>query len=401
MIDETKQDLTLLECLLKVANSCLSHKLLFFFTLWLPVLFAFCMVTWVIKPEYAAEAVVTPPSNGGISGGGLGKLLDNSSGLSSFSSLLGSGDEGKKVVWTYFNSWELHNKVIEKFNLADHYEFDGKFHADLLKVFRKKFTLEENEEDMFYLKLEDKDHKLASEVLSFMLVEVDSMYSAFKTAQARQSRLYIDQRLSEVRSRLDSLERQFVDFQEKNHVYDPEIQVEGTMKYLSGLQTDYNMVSMALFKEQVEHGENTRLYKELSERVKKVETTKNQALGGRQSNIGVLSLNKVPALASEYTRLEKEIKMQLVIYTFLKQESERLQLEESNIMANLIVLQPPWDNDKKIWPLKGITLMFAFTLSFILAVFLCCLVEYCQNVDPETILGRELAKFSRKIRFKS
>lgn len=400
MVTENQKDMTLLECVLKMVNSCLSHKFLFMVTLWLPVLVAFVLVMWVIKPEYSAEAVVTPPNGSGTSAGSLSKLLDGAGGLSSMSSLLGGGDDGKNIVWTYFNSWELHNKVIEKFNLADHYEFDGNFHADLLKLFRKKFSLEENDEEMFHVTFVDEDHKLAANILSFMLANVDSMYNSFKTTQARQSRLYMNQRLEEVMVRLDSLEREFVNFQQKNHVYDPEVQVEGTMKYLASLQTDYNVVSLALDKERVEHGENTKLYRELNERVKKVENTRNQALGGRQSNIGVLSLSKVPGLAAEYTRMEKEIRMQGAIYTFLKQESERLYIEESNLMSNLIVLLPPWDNDKKIRPLRGVTLVFVFSLSFILAVSLCCFIEYCRSVDPESSLGKEISKFSRKIRFK-
>lgn len=401
MTAETKRDMTLLECFLRMANSCLSHKCLFVSVVVLPILVAFVLVMWVIKPEYAAEAIVTPPSNSSVSSGGISKLLGGAEGLSSISSLLGSTDDGINIVWTYFNSWELHTKVIQKFDLAKHYQFKGEFHADLLKMFRKQFTLELNDEDMFHLTYADEDYKLAAHVLEYMLANVDSMYNAFKTTQARQSRLYMNQRLEEVKGRLDSLEREFIDFQKKNHIYDPETQVEGTMKYLSGIQVDYNVVAMALAKEKAEHGENTRLYQELQERIKKIESTKNAALGGKDSNIGVLSLNKVPGLAAQFERLEKEIKMQGAIYTFLKQESERLYIEESNLMSNLVILQPPWENNKKTKPMRGVTLIFVASLSFIFAVFLCCFIDYCHEVDPESTLGKEMNRFSRKVRFKS
>jgi len=67
----------------------------------------------------------------------------------------------------------------------------------------------------------------------------------------------------------------------------------------------------------------------------------------------------------------------------------------------LIVLQPPWENDKKIKPLRGVTLIFVFSISFIVAVFLCCFLEFCRGVNPESSLGVEMKKFSRKVRFKS
>lgn len=396
---ETKKDMTLLECLLKVTNNCLSHKRLFAVTLIPPVLVAFVLVMWVIKPVYAAEAIVTPPASGsGISG--LGKFLEGSSGLSSFSSLMGNDNDGANIVWTYFNSWELHNKVIEKFGLAKHYNFKGNFHADLLKQFRKHFSLSENEEKMFLLTYADEDYKLASQVLTFMLDQVDSMYNHFKTSQARQSRLYMNQRLEEVEQRIDSLEKEFVNFQEDNNIYSPDVQAEGTMKYLADLQSERNMVSISLSKEKKEHGENTRQYQELQNTLRDLDVAKSQVLGGRHSNIGVLALNKVPKLSATYTRMEKELKLQAVLYTFLKQESERLYIEESNLMSNLVVLQPPWENNKKIKPLRGVTLIFVFSLSFIFAVFLCCFVEYWRSVDPETSLGKEMRRFSNKVRFR-
>ena len=392
--------MTLLECLLKVTNNCLSHKRLFIITLMLPVLVAFVLVMWVIKPVYAAEAIVTPPTSGGGMSG-LGKFLEGSTGLSSFSSLMGNDNDGANIVWTYFNSWELHNKVIEKFNLAKHYDFKGDFHADLLKQFRKHFALSENEEKMFLLTYADEDYKLASQVLTFMLDQVDSMYNHFKTSQARQSRLYMNQRLEEVEKRIDSLEKEFVNFQEDNNIYSPDVQAEGTMKYLADLQAERNMVSISLSKEKKEHGENTRQYQDLQNTLRDLDVAKGQVLGGRHSNIGVLALNKVPKLSATYARMEKELKLQALLYTYLKQESERLYIEESNLMSNLVVLQPPWENNKKIKPLRGVTLIFTFSLSFILAIFLCCFVEYWRGVDPETSLGKEMRRFSNKIRFKS
>lgn len=398
---ETQHDMTLLEGLLKVVNSCLSHKRLFVLTVFIPTLVAFIMVMWVIKPTYAAEAVVTPPTNGSALSGGLGKLLEGSGSMSFFSSFMGGSSEGSNIVWTYFNSWELHNKVIEKFDLAKHYEFEGDFHADLLKQFRRNFSLEKNEEEMFHIVFADEDYKLASRVLTYMLDQVDSMYNNFKTTQARQSRTYMNQRLAEVEHRIDSLESEFVNFQETNHIYDPNVQTEGTMKYLSGLQVDRDAVYLALSKEKKEHGENTRQFQDLQNRLRDIDAAKHQTLGGRHSNIGVVALNKVPKLSAEYARMEKELKLQAVIYTLLKQESERLYIEESNLMSNLVVLQPPWENNKKIKPLRGVTLIFVFSISFVFAIFLCCFLEYWRGVNPESSLGIEIKKFSQKVRFKS
>ena len=51
----------LIETLLRIFNNDLKHFKLCCFLVILPTLAVFVLVMWVIKPTYAAKAVVTPP----------------------------------------------------------------------------------------------------------------------------------------------------------------------------------------------------------------------------------------------------------------------------------------------------------------------------------------------------
>ena len=82
---EQKENLSLFELLLKVLNNSLRHKALFLSIVLLPTLAMFIVVMWVMKPVFAAEAIVTPPSGKSSIGSSLGKMLENVSGLSSVS----------------------------------------------------------------------------------------------------------------------------------------------------------------------------------------------------------------------------------------------------------------------------------------------------------------------------
>lgn len=388
---DTKEDFSLFGYFLRAVNNCLAHKVIFSTIVFIPIIIVFVMVMWFIKPIYSAEAIVTPPSSSNNIGSGLGKLLDGGvSGLSSVSSILGKSDQGADIVWTFFNSWELHNKVIEKFDLANHYEFEGLFHADLLKAFRTNFNLETNDENMFHLTFEDEDYVLASKVLQFMLVQADSMFNAFKTSQARQSRMYMDTRLQGVKNVIDSLQNEFVKFQKENGVYDPESQLESTMKYLSTLQSDRDAVLIEISYEEKSRGENSKRYEELKNRLKSIDEAISKAVNGNKKSIGIVSLSKSPDLFAKYMRMESELKIQQTIYTFLRQESEQLYMEENNMLANLVVLQPPWENNKKVYPVRGAMLAFTGLVSFVLAVFVCCFIEFCKNIEPGSTLAREI-----------
>ena len=128
---EKQESVGFIEVCLRLLNNDLKHFKLCLAIVLIPTIVAFVLVMWVIKPVYAATAVVTPPSSSQTSLNGLSSMLGGASGMGALLGL-SSSDEDENAVWTIFNSWELHDQVIREFNLAEHYEFDGDFHADFL-----------------------------------------------------------------------------------------------------------------------------------------------------------------------------------------------------------------------------------------------------------------------------
>ena len=380
---EKQESIGFIEFCLRVLNSDLKHFKFFSVFVAIPTIVAFVLVMWVIDPMYAATAVVTPPA----SKQSMSSALSGMMGGSGMSSLLGlSMDNGDaNAVWTILNSWELHDKVIEKFDLAKHYKFKGKFHADLLKEFRRNFGIDYNKEDMFSLFYKDTDAKRAVQVIEFMLEKADSAFNVFKTNQARQSRLYFQGRLDSCEHVLDSVLNSFVDFQVKNNVYEPGVQLSATIKYLSELQADF---------EKLDRGENSKRYQELQKRVKGMNAALGGALKGKHSNIGMIELKKSPELYAEYLRRESEIRIQETLYKLLRQQSEQMRLEEAKMLKNLHVLEPPWENNKKIYPLRAVTLIFVFAVACLLATIVCNIRDYLETEEKRgTAVAREWVTF--------
>jgi capsule polysaccharide export protein KpsE/RkpR len=375
---EKQEPIGFVEICLRILNNDLKHfKFVAAFVL-IPTIVVFVMVMWVVKPKYAASAIVTPPASTQSMAGALSGMLGGASGMTSFLGLSETSEDAN-AVWTILNSWELHNMVIDKFDLARHYEFKGKFHADLLKEFRKNFGLEMNKEEMFSLYYKDTDPKLAVKVIQFMLEKADSSFNAFKTRQARQSREYFQSRLDSCEHALDSLLKDFVNFQVTNNVYEPTVQLEATIKYLSELQAMREEVNMEMNFEKLDRGENSKRYQELSKRMKGMNSALGGTLKGKHSDISIMELKKSPQLYSEYLRREAEIRIQEAMYKVLRQQSEQMRMEEAKMLTNLHVLEPPWENDKKISPKRGLLLVFTVFITFFFATLLCNLVEYMRS----------------------
>ncbi|MCF0224043.1 MAG: lipopolysaccharide biosynthesis protein [Fibrobacter sp.] len=380
---EKRESAGFIEVCLRLMNNCLKHFKLWMLIVAVPTIVAFVLVMWVIKPVYGSSAIVTPPPSSQASLSGLSSMLGSASGMGSLLGFAG-GDEDANAVWTIFNSWELHNQVIKEFDLAKHYKFKGKFHADLLKIFRRNFGITTNKEDMFAIWVEDEDYRLATKMVKFMLEKADSAFNAFKTAQARQSRIYFQTRMDSTEHVLDSLLNDFVKFQVENNFYEPGTQMASVLKYLSALQVKREEVALELAFEKADRGVNSKRYDELSKRYQGLNAAVNSTLKGKHGNMGMIELKKSPELAVEYMRREKEILVQETLYKMLRQQGEQMRLEESKMLTNLHILEPPWENDKKIYPLRGVTLIFVFAVSTILATIICNLIAF---LDAEN--GRE------------
>ena len=368
----------LTETLFRILNNDLKHFKLCCALVLIPTIVVFVLVMWVIKPTYAAKAVVTPPpDNSSMST--LSGMLDGE--LSSYASLLGfaSGSVDADAIWTIFDSKELQDMVIDHFKLAQHYEFDGLFRADLLKQFRKNFELSLTDENMLEISIEDEDYRLASEMATFMLDKADSMFNAFKTKQARQSREYFDNRIELCLKMLDSLQQDFVKFQVDNNFYEPEVQMEATINYLSTLQTERQSVAVEMNYESQLRGTDSKRYGELSKRYNSLNTAIHQTLNGKQQSMGLITLKKSPQLGAEYMRKQEEVKVQAALYKLLRQQSEQMQLEEAKKLTNLHVLEAPWPNDKKVSPLRGASLIFTVFVSMLLATILCNFIELVKS----------------------
>lgn len=399
---ETRESAGFIEVCLRLMNNNLKHFKLWLLIVLLPTIVAFVLVMWVIKPVYAATAIVTPPASSQSPMSGLSSMLGGSSGMGSLLGL-STNDEDANAVWTILNSWELHNQVIETFDLANHYKFDGNFHADLLKKFRKNFGIDMNKEDMFAISVEDEDYRLAAQMVSFILEKADSAFNAFKTSQARQSRIYFQSRLDSCLFRMDSLMASFVEFQVKNNFYDPEIQMESTLKYLSALQAKREEVSMEMSYEKADRGADSKRYDELNKRYKGVNSALNSTLSGKHGDVGMVALKKSPELGAEYMRRESEIRVQEAMYKLLRQQSEQMRMEEAKMLTNLHVLEPPWENDKKVYPLRGVTLVFVFAVAAIFATIICNLIGFmereCRRGTPVAKEWKRFMRFFQRDRY--
>ena len=191
---------------------------------------------------------------------------------------------------------------------------------------------------------------------------------------------------------MDSLKNEFIKFQRKNDFYEPTVQLESALRYMSSMQMEREALLQELAYEKEKKGGVTKRQEDLEQRLRNIEKTIDDIKEGKQSDMGVVALGKTPELSAKYLALKNDLKIQQSIYMLLREQREQLDIEANNRQTNLIVLQPPWENDKRIFPKRGVMLLFTFMISGLVGVAVCCSIEFLKNLDPETRLAKEIGR---------
>jgi len=384
---------------LRILNSILAFPKTFLFTLVFPTVIVMVIVVFFIDPKFGSKSVFQPPASQSAASGLSSMLGEGGSAIADMMglNLMSSGEAD--IVQTLLNSRELHQATINKFDLGSHYKFKGKFPADLLKTFRNNISIDVNDEKMFVLRVEDEDYKLATTINRFMISWTDSAYNAIKSRQARLSGNFFRTRLDTVLKRTDSLTNSMVVFQKKNQFFEPDIQLEAGLKILTELDAERSTVQLDLEAEEATHGLGTSKQKQLSERLGLL-TSQIQAKNNGNLGIGLPSgLNHFAELSKQYYELEREIKVQNALYKYLRQKVEELDLTESKNMKNLVILEEPWENNKRVSPPRMAITVLMFLLSGILGVWICSILAFIQKeLSSESAFAREWSTTAKRLR---
>ena len=84
----------------------------------------------------------------------------------------------------------------------------------------------------------------------------------------------------------------------------------------------------------------------------------------------------------------------MALYKILRQQSEELRIEEAKMLKNLHILEPPWENNKKISPLRGVSLVFTFAVSSMFAMLLCTILAFLDvEIEKNSTVAKEWNRF--------
>lgn len=293
------------------------------------------VIALLLPKWYAAEARVLQPEGGGVSL--LGMVDQVTGGLGGL--LTGGGGEYTRYL-AILTSRTLMEDVVDEFDLVRVYDLQGEEHPMAFAVEALRGNVEfEVSLDFDYLAVRalDTDPERAADMANYMVGALNDEYAAMASRNARRSREYIETRMQDAETDLDSVRSEIQDFQETHGVVELESQASAFMQSVADLKAETAQLEVRYLTLAQQYGPNNPRVQAAREARNAARAQVNRVLGGQDELLPV-SMQDLPALSRRYVELRQDELVQAeIIETIYPIYEQAVFQEQSDAVAVQVV----------------------------------------------------------------
>jgi uncharacterized protein involved in exopolysaccharide biosynthesis len=312
-------------------------------------------IAFLIPKRYASTTRLMPPDQAST---GTGAMLAALSGRAGSLAGMAESALGLKTTGDLFigilESDTVRDDLIRKFALQK--EYGTRYLEDARKDLAGQTDISEDRKSgIITVRVTDRSPERASLMAQEYVNELNWVVSHQTTSSAHRERVFLEQRLAQVRQELESAEKDFSQFASKNGAIDIKEQGKAMVTAAAALQGQ-------LIAAQSELEGLRQIYTDQNVRVRATEARVGELrrqlekLGGKGAGeaTGIQSLyppiRQLPVLGVSYADLYRKVKVEEAVFETLTQEYELAKVQEAKEIPTVKVLDAPAVPQKKSFP---------------------------------------------------
>ena len=373
------------------------------------------LIALLIPQRFQSTARLMPPDQGSsgmglamlaAEGGGLGSQLG--SGLGSLGSGLGgiAGDllgikNSSDLFIGILQSRTVQDDLINKFDLRKVYS-DRKMEDARDDLGKHTDLSADRKTGIITIQVMDHSPKRAATMAEEYLNELNWVVNQLNTSSAHRERVFLEERLGQVKRDLESAENSFSQFASKNTAIDVPAQgramieaaatLEGQLiaaqTELQGLKQMYSDGNVRVRSTQARVDELQRQLQKLGGKFDEVPGS-----SGKEDDSMYPSIRQLPVLGVSYADLFRNTRIQETIFASLTQQYELAKVEEAKETPSIKVLDPPDIPGKKSFPPRLVIVALGTMLAIagsITWIFGKKSWDQVDPGDPQKLLAQEI-----------
>jgi capsule polysaccharide export protein KpsE/RkpR len=344
-----------------------------------------------IPNQYESSVSIMPPDSMNSSGTMLAALAAKASPelASMAGGLLGMKGSGALFV-ELFRSRSVQDRVVDRLNLQKVYR--ARYKQDARMTLNEHTSVSEDRKSgVVTLSVTDKTPQRAHDIAQTYVEELNRLVSQVSTSSARRERIFIEQRLTSVKSDLEDAEKQFSVFASKNSTLDIKEQTRAMVQSAALLQGQLIASQSELEGlQQIYTPSNVRVraararIEELQRQLQKIGgTDASLASDATQSDELYPSIRRLPLLGVQWADLYRRMKIQETVYELLNQQYELSRIQEAKEIPTVNAIDAANLPERKSWPPRALVVV-GLSLVFLVAASVWIVgAAHWRRIDPE------------------
>ncbi len=360
------------------------------FGLVMAVTLAAVIVSMVLPKWYEAEALLLPPKDATVPIGGLSQLAEVVSVVEGLS--LPVMVTPSDVYARMLRSRTVADHIIDTFDLKTRYETRTMTDARLALALHSRMRV--TAEGLLSISVEDQDPQMAANIANAFVTELDKLNREISAGRAHRNREFIEERVRQVKSQLDSARKVFETFQMTHKAVDFDQQTRLAVEQAISLKVSLSALDIDIrMKEQILGSDHPELVEVRRRRDVIRQELNNLEVGHADSSFFSLPIAAVPGLKGQFEVLYSQVSVSEKLYSILLEQLEQAKLAENENLPTVSVLDYATPPEVRSRPQRSVIVLGAFLVSLIIAVLLAAILEYFRRLRDENPEDYERAMF--------
>jgi capsule polysaccharide export protein KpsE/RkpR len=264
----------------------------------------------------------------------------------------------------------VQDDLIDKFNLRKLYH--DRYIEDARKDLAKHTNISTDQKSgIVTVSVIDRDPRRAAAMAQEYVDELNWVVANLNTSSAHRERVFLDERLQQVKSDLESSEKQFSQFASQKSAIDIPAQGKAMVATAAALQGQLIAAESELQGLRQIYTDNNSRVRSLQARVNELHGSLEK-LGGANTNEKSSaqdlfpSLRELPLLGVTYADLLRRTKVEEAVFGTLTQQDELAKVEEAKEIPSVKLLDPPKVPQKKSSPPRLLISILGAVLALLL-----------------------------------
>jgi uncharacterized protein involved in exopolysaccharide biosynthesis len=330
------------------------------------------VLSFILPVRYQSEARLLP-SNSDAGGGKLLKMLGGMADAAIMAGYTGTDAGGGADIGRFIgilHSRTVADHIIDQFGLMKVYGTSKRENARIGLQQHTTIT-EERKTGEIVLNVTDNDPKRAADIVQAYINELNTLNAKLDSTAAHVEREFLEQRIKEVGTELNTAAEQLSEFSQKNTMIGLGEQQKSMLEGAARVQGELIAARTELSGLEQLYSDNNYRVREARARANRI-TQELQNLRGSDSGDAkdamFPSIRELPELGKNYAELYKKTKTLEMTSEMLSRQLEMVKTEEVKELPVIRVLDPPEVAQSKTWPPRKMITACALLLSFVVAV---------------------------------